>query len=116
MGLLPLGAWGFATILIGERGQMAPRATPELLFFALSTFSTALLNLSRGPHARLSPGWALGLIFTIVSAVLYGEVLFGEALHAAMQAQFGYNVCIGLMVVAVVYGAIAEAITHRRAA
>lgn len=113
MGLLPLSAWLFAHSLIGGRWLAAPSATRELLFFALSTFSTGLINLSEEPHRGRSCLWVVGLVLTIFSAVFYGVFLTGEALHAAVHVRFAYSCSVILAGVALFYGAI-ERITHRR--
>ena len=114
IGLLPLIGWLFAHSLTGGRGLAGPGATRELLFFALSTFSTGLLNLSEEPHPGRSLLWMLGLVFTILSAVFYGEFLIGEALHAAMRARFVYYCSLGLAVLALIYGGAIEGIAHWR--
>jgi hypothetical protein len=115
MGLLPLIAWLLAHQLAGGRGIVGPDATRELLFFSLSTASTALLNLAE----KARPGWPqlwsfCGQFLTIVPALLYGEFLIGEALHAAMHVRFAYNSAIGLAVGAVAYSVLIEGLIHRR--
>jgi hypothetical protein len=117
LGLVPLGAWMFAQRLVGAPEIVGAGATRELLFFALATASTALLNLSDyAGRAEFQPWNFGGLVITILSALCYGEFLIGEALHAAMHVAFVYNVSVDLAVVAFVYGAIVQGIAHKRPA
>ena len=115
MGLLPLIAWLLAHRLTGGRGLAGSSATRELLFFSLSTASTALLNLAEKAQPGRPQLWTFcGQFLTIVPALLYGEFLIGEALHAAMSIRFAYNIAIGLAVGALVYSASIEGLIHRR--
>jgi hypothetical protein len=109
MGLLPLGAWIFAHRLVGSPEVVGPGATRELLFFALSTTSTGLLNLGESPLVTFG-----GLVITIASAVCYGEFLTGEALHAATRVRFMYHFSIGLAGAALIHSAITTGTIHWR--
>jgi hypothetical protein len=115
MGLLPLIAWYLGHGLIGGRGSLGPDATRELVFFALSTFSTALLGIGEVRHHGRLLLWAFaGQILAIVSAIFYGEFLIGDALHAATSVHFAYTISLALAGFAPIYGALTEVLIHWR--
>lgn len=114
MGLLPLIAWILAHRLAGLPGIVGPAATREFLFFALSTASTSLLSLGEdSPAERSHLLMFAGQLLTIFSAILYGDFLTGEALHAAMRVRLAYNISLCLAGIALIYGAIVTGIIRR---
>lgn len=109
MGPLPLGAWILAHRLAGSPVLIGVGATRELLFFALTTAGSGLLSLSENQYPGRQHLWGFpGLLLTIVSAVIYGELVIGEALHAAMRVRYAYNISQAFAVGALVYGALLE--------
>jgi tellurite resistance protein TehA-like permease len=115
MGLLPLIAWFLAQRLTGGRGIIGPDATREILFFALSTSSTAILSLGEDEERTRSQLWTFfALILTIISALSYGELLTGDAVHAALRVRFAYHFSVSLAVATFFYGALVEGITQPR--
>lgn len=113
IGLAPLVAWVVAHHLAGLPEIRGVGATRELVFFALSTASSGLLNLDENEEGAWSQVWKFsGLFITIASALFYGAFLTGEALHAALRVQFAYNVSKCLAIAAFIYGALVAGITQ----
>jgi hypothetical protein len=113
---VPLGMWLLAHFMAGERVMIATEATRELLFFALSMSSTALLGLVDTAHGLLLRICLyVTVIITIFSAAAYGMFLNGEALHAVARMRGAYHVSIAAAITAFLFGALVHYLTNGRA-
>ncbi len=114
MALAPLGAWILTHYLVGQRGALSLEATRELLFFALSVASTAVLALLRPAQRERSPLWMfITLLITIASAVTYGGFLVGEALHAVARLRNAYTCALALTAAGLMWGAVIQGLTTK---
>jgi hypothetical protein len=115
MALVPLGTWIMTQYMVGHHPTIRTEATRELLFFALSAASMALVVLNEAADGVWSRfGILAALILTIASAIAYGEFLTGEALRAAVTLRPAYHWAIDLAIAAFFLSAIVEVFTRWR--
>src|SRR5579872_3523460 len=115
MAIVPLITWILTQAVAGYRAPIRPEATRELLFYALSASSIALI----ATHDTAGNRWTqvatfIALLLTIGSAIVYGEFLFGETLRAAMDAHGVYHPATILAIGALITSTAVEFLTHGR--
>lgn len=116
MALVPLLTWRMTQVMAGHHAAVKTEATREFLFYALSASSIALVTTYEAAESiwtRVASHFAL--VLTIGSAIVYGEVLFGETLRAALDYRSAYHLSIALAIGALGTSAHVEKLTHRSA-